>query len=87
MEAWELVKQMVSPEMHTSQAFDQAYPHLQQSIYNWSTHLKMELHNAGLNNPHYCEHRLRYVREYLAQFPDEGDDSYVDLKRAEGESL
>jgi tetratricopeptide (TPR) repeat protein len=87
LEAWALVKQMATPEMRTARAFDQAYPNLQQSIYNWSSHLDMELHNAGLDDPHYCEHRLRYAREYLAQFLDEDDDSYVNLKRAEGESL
>ncbi len=87
LEAWELVKQMVTPEMRTDQAFDQTYPNLRQSVSNWSTDLEMELHNAGLDDPRYHEHRLHYVREYLAQFPDEGDDSYLNLKRAEGESL
>jgi hypothetical protein len=78
---------MATPEMRTARAFDQAYPNLQQSIYNWASHLDTELHNAGLDVPHYCEHRLRYAREYLAQFPDEDDDSYVNLRLAEGESL
>jgi hypothetical protein len=87
LEAWELVKQMVTPEMRTVQAFDEAHPNLQQRVYNWADHLEMELHNAGLDDPRYYEHRLRYVNEYLAQFPDEDDDSYLNLKRAEGESL
>jgi hypothetical protein len=87
LEAWELVKQMATPEMRTAQAFDQTYPNLRQLVYNWSTDLEMELHNAGLDDPRYYEHRLRYVREYLVQFPDQGDDSYLNLKRAEGESL
>jgi hypothetical protein len=87
LEAWELVKQMAAPKMGTAQAFDRAYPNLHQSVYFWSEQLDMELHNAGLVDPRYHEHRLHYVREYLTQFPDESDDSYVNLKRAEGEAL
>ncbi len=47
----------------------------------------MELGNAGLDDPVYHEHRIRYVREFLAQFPDEGANHYVNFRRAEAESL
>jgi tetratricopeptide (TPR) repeat protein len=49
--------------------------------------LEMELHNAGYSNPIYFEHRIRYVREYLAQFPDDDVDRQVAFRRAEGEAL
>lgn len=82
LEAWELVKQMATPEMRTTQAFDDVYPNMLQSVYNWSGDLEMELGNAD-----YDEQRIRYVHEFLAQFPDEGDDNYVSFKRAEAEAL
>ncbi len=85
--AWELVKQMATPAMRTGLAFDQAYPTLQHSVYELASQMDMELHNAGLDYPLYHEHRLRFAREYLAQFPDEDDNSYLNSKRAEGESL
>jgi tetratricopeptide (TPR) repeat protein len=73
--------------MRTVEAFDDAYPGLLQSVFNWSQDLEMELHNAGLSNPDYLEHRVRYAREYLAQFPDDDVDRHVAFRRAEGEAL
>ncbi len=86
LEAWELVKQMTTPAMRTIEAFDEAH-HLQYPHLNWSSDLEMELHNAGSKDPRYFEHRIRYVHEYLAHFPDEDDDAYVNMRRAEGEAL
>ena len=85
--AWELVKQMATPAMRTDEAFDAAHPNLSQPIGHWVGELEMELHNAGLDAPRYFEHRLRFVHEYLAQFPDVDEDYYVNLRRAEGEAL
>jgi tetratricopeptide (TPR) repeat protein len=84
---WEQVKKLASPIMRTVEAFDDAYPGLLQSVFNWSQDLEMELHNAGLSNPDYLEHRVRYAREYLAQFPDDDVDRHVAFRRAEGEAL
>lgn len=83
---WEQVK-TATPDIRTDKAFDEVYPGLLQSVSNWSQDLEMELHNAGLSNPIYFEHRIRYAREYLAQFPDDNADSHVTFRRAEGESL
>lgn len=87
LEAWELVKQMATPAMRTDDAFDAAHPHLSPPISHWLGDLEMELHNAGLDDPRYFEHRLRFVHEYLALFPDVDDDYYVTLRRAEGDAL
>jgi tetratricopeptide (TPR) repeat protein len=87
LEAWEQVKQMVTPEMRTVDAFDAAYPGMYQSLSNWCSDLEMELHNAGLNDAVYFAHRASYVNEFLAQFPDEGPDCYVSMLRAKGEAL
>lgn len=87
LEAWEMVKQMATPQMHTAVAFDDAYPGLTQFVSNWCSDLEMELHNWGLRDPSYHEHRLRYAREFLAQFPDEDDNRHVNFIRAQGESL
>ncbi|MFQ5857588.1 MAG: tetratricopeptide repeat protein [Anaerolineae bacterium] len=87
LEGWELIKQMATPEMRTVDDFDAAYPGMLQSVFNWCSDLDMELHNAGLDNPIYHEHRLRYAREFLAQFPDEDADRHVSFMRAQGEAL
>jgi hypothetical protein len=87
LEAWELVKHMATPEMRTTQDFDQSYPAMLQSVFNWSSDLEMELGNAGLDDATYHEHRIRYVHEFLAQFPDEDELTYVNHRRAEGEAL
>jgi tetratricopeptide (TPR) repeat protein len=86
LEAWELVKQLATPAMRTPEAFDRAYP-LAQSVFNWTSDMEMELGNAGLSDARYHEHRMRFVREYLSQFPDEDGLSYLNMRRAEGEAL
>jgi tetratricopeptide (TPR) repeat protein len=85
--AWEIVKHLARPEMKTVDAFDQAYPDLEQSVFNWSSDLEMELGNAGLDDSVYHERRLQYSREFLAQFPDEDANRYVNMLRAQGEAL
>ena len=85
--AWKQIKNLATPTMRTVEAFDDAYPGLLQSVFNWSQDLEMELHNAGLSNPVYFEHRIQYAREYLAQFPDDDDDRHIAFRRAESEAL
>jgi tetratricopeptide (TPR) repeat protein len=87
LKAWSLVTKMSTPDMRTASAFDKAYPGMMQSLFNWSGDLEMELHNAGLDDPVYHERRVRYVNEFLAQFPDEDEDRCVMFRRAEGEAL
>jgi len=87
LETWELIKKLAEPELRSSTAFDKAHPGMQQLVFNWCSDLEMELGNAGFDNPIYHEHRIRYVREFLAQFPDEEANHYVNFRRAEGESL
>ncbi len=86
LEAWELVKQLATPEMRSTDAFDRAYP-LTQFVSNWVSDMEMELGNAGLHDARYHEHRIRFVHEFLAQFPDEDDLTYLNMRRAEGEAL
>jgi tetratricopeptide (TPR) repeat protein len=85
--AWEQVKRLTISAMRRVEAFDDAYSGLLQSVFNWSQDLEMELHNAGFSNSTYFEHRIRYVREYLAQFPDDDVDRQIAFRRAEGEAL
>jgi tetratricopeptide (TPR) repeat protein len=87
LEAWEMVKQMAEPDVRTTTDFDSVYPGMMQSVFNWCGDLEMELGNAGLDDPAYHEHRVRYVREYLAQFPEEDENRHINLRRAEGEAL
>jgi len=86
LEAWTLVTQLAAPEMRTASAFDQAHP-LVQSVANWCPDLEMELGNAGLDNPAYNAHWLRYARAFLTHFPGSDSDSWINATRAEGEAL
>ncbi|MBN2004568.1 MAG: SEC-C domain-containing protein [Anaerolineae bacterium] len=86
LEVWERVKRMATPVMRTAEDFDAAYPMLQ-SVFNWCSDLEMELHNAGLDDPAYFTHLIRYVDEFLAQFPAEDALRYVNMLRAKGEAL
>ena len=86
LEAWTLVRQLATPAMRTPSAFDQAHA-LVQLVFNWSQDLAMELSNAALGDPVYNAHRLRYAREFLAQFPDADTDMRINFTRAEGEAL
>jgi len=85
--AWKLVKQMATPAMRTTEAFDVIYSGMLQSIYNWCGDLEMELHNAGVDDANYLTHCIRYVDEFLTQFPDENANHCVNMLRAKGESL
>jgi len=87
LEAWELVKRKATPEMRTTMDFDGVYLGVLPSIFNWSQDLQLELYNAGLDDPAYYAHRVRYAREFLAQFPGIDEHHYVSYRRAEAEAL
>lgn len=84
--AWDMVRQLARPEMRSVSSFDQAYGTLS-GVFNMTSDLPFELNNAGLSDPVYYEHQLRFTREYLAQFPDEEPNHVVNIMRARGEAL
>jgi hypothetical protein len=85
--AWEMVKQMTTSAMRTTDAFDAAYPQPLQSVSDWAMDFMFELHNAGMRQAVYHEHRLRYAAAFLKLFPGEDEDRYLEFRRAEGEAL
>ncbi len=85
--AWALVKQLSGPTIRTFDDFDAAYPALEVPVGNWLGDLEMHLHNAGLDDPRYFEERIRFAHEQLTYFPDVDDNTYLNLRRAEGEAL
>ena len=85
--AWEVVQSLLTPAMRSTAAFDRQYPRLQSALSDWTMEYMFELHNAGLSQTVYHERRLRYVHEFLARFPDEDDDRYLEFRRGEGEAL
>jgi len=86
-QAWNLVKIMAKPRMRDLSAFEEAYPGLREPVSNWCEEFNLELHNAGLNDPAYINHRLQFVREFMGLFPDVGGIVYLNLRRGEGEAL
>ena len=87
LQAWALVKTLAMPEMRTCRDFTLAYPRLETEFKNWCYELMFELHNAGIDDAEYFEHRLSYVREFMAQFPDENEDIQLNFGRGEAEAL
>ena len=85
--AWDLVKELAGPEIRSLNDFEAAYPRLELPVGNWLSDLEMHLHNAGLEEVRYFEARISFVHEHLAHFPDTGTDTYLNLRRAEGEAL
>jgi len=66
-QVWEWLKDKVTPERNTIAALDKAFLGFQ-SVSNWCQDFEMELGNAGLNEPKYCQLRTRYCREFLDTF-------------------
>ncbi len=87
LEAWELIRRMTTPDVRSVAAFDRAHPGLTEPVFNWCSDLEMELANAGLDEPSYHKHRLRYAREFLDRFPDVGTSHHVNFLRAQGDAL
>jgi hypothetical protein len=84
--AWEIVRQLAQPDLRTASAFS-AHFELGAFLENWTQELIFELRNVGRDDPRCHEQRLQFAREFLAQFPDEDDNTQVNFMRAQGEAL
>jgi tetratricopeptide (TPR) repeat protein len=84
-QTWERIKEMLSPEMTTVEAFDNVFRGTQ-FVSNWCQDFEMELHNAGLRDPAYFHRRITYCREFCAQFRDEEELLLGNFYRAEADS-
>lgn len=88
LRAWVLVKELKRPEMRLTESFSYVYYHyLYQPLEYWTDELAVELHNAGLDDPHYHELRLQYIDDYFEQFPDELKENAVTFLPGKGEAL
>ncbi len=88
LEGWELFKDLATPDFKTvREVAERVEIEFWLSIDEWLSNLDMELHNAGLNDSSYHERRLRYAREFLSRFPNEGSLTYLNFMRAQGEAL
>jgi tetratricopeptide (TPR) repeat protein len=84
--AWDIVKRLAIPGIRSTSDFGKAYS-IYPLVFNWCQDLEMELGNAGLDDPVYHEHRVRYAREFLSLFPDDDKLIRLNFGRAEGEAL
>ena len=84
-QAWEWLKDKVTPERNTIAALD-ADLRGTQSVFNWCQDLEMELGNAGLSDPEYYRLRIRYCRQFLETFADVEWSMRGTFLRAEAES-
>jgi tetratricopeptide (TPR) repeat protein len=59
-----------------------------QAVHNWCQDLEQELGNAGVDDPRYLSERVRYAREFVAQFGADDDQLLLgNFLRAEAEAL
>jgi hypothetical protein len=59
-----------------------------QAFHNWCQDLEQELGNAGVDDPRYLSERVRYAREFVAQFGADDDQLLLgNFLRAEAEAL
>lgn len=85
--AWEVVKQLATADIRSTEAFDRQHRGLSERVFNWFQDFEMELGNAGLDDPRYHQLRVDYVREFLVRFPDESSLAYLNMRRAEADAL
>lgn len=85
--AWEVVKQLATADIRSTEAFDRQCRGLSERVSNWFSDFEMELGNAGLDDPSYHQLRVDYVREFLVLFPDESSLAYLNMRRAEADAL
>jgi uncharacterized protein YecA (UPF0149 family) len=88
LRVWDLVKQLASAEALSSvEEFDDRYPLLPESVYNWCQEFVDHLWNVAIDDHTYQPLRLQYADEFLARFPDTDLDLIQSFLQAKGESL
>ena len=89
LEAWQLVKELVSPNLPNLDSFCQAYPSLTPEFPYWCRELMFELNNAGINDSAYFHSSLTFIAEFWRFFPAElrDDDLVLCLERGKAEAL
>ena len=89
LEAWQIVKQLASPDLPSLERFSHAYPTLTDEFPNWCQELMFELNNAGIDNSAYYQSCLTYIDEFWTTFPAELQDNefVLSFERGRGEAL
>jgi len=84
-QAWEWLKEKVTPKRKTIEALDADFRGTQM-VFNWCQDFEMELGNAGLDDPACYRRRIRYCRAFLETFEDIEASMRDDFLAAEAES-
>jgi tetratricopeptide (TPR) repeat protein len=89
LEAWQLVKELASPDLPDLESFARAYPTLTFEFPNWCRELMFELNNEGIDDPAYYHSCLTYIDEFWRSFPAELRDAelVLCLERGKAEAL
>lgn len=83
---WEVLRSRFTPQMTTCEATRPLFNGMQ-CLFNWSQDFEMELGNAALQDPHWLEVGMRYLREFLDQFTEEDKHLRGNLERSLAELL
>ncbi|MFA4956454.1 MAG: SEC-C metal-binding domain-containing protein [Candidatus Methanoperedens sp.] len=84
--AWNLITNLVPPDITNVEEADEFIPGMTQSIHNWCQDFEMELQNAGITNKSFFRKRIKYCNDFCRIFPDSDELIIHNFKRAEAES-
>lgn len=85
LKVWEAIKYRYKPEYKNLNFLDKQYSG-SFFIRNFCQDLKIELHNAGLEDKIYFEKRINFCKEFITYFPDEDELMTYNMRRTIAES-
>lgn len=84
--AWNMIINIVPPNIKSVTDADKSIPDLTQSIFNWCQDFEIELGNAGMEDNSFYMKRIKYCQDFLRIFPDSDESIINNMLRAEAES-
>ena len=87
LDVWEHLQERFTDDMATIRAADRTAFSGTQALYNWCQDLETALANAGRDDPEFHKRRIKYCREFCAEFPETKTLILGNMRRAVAESL
>ncbi|MGB7963916.1 MAG: hypothetical protein WCF12_13305, partial [Propionicimonas sp.] len=84
--AWNMIINIVPPQIKSVTDADKFIPVLTQSIFNWCQDFVMELANAALEDNSVHMKRIKYCHDFCRIFPNSDESIIKNMLRAEAES-
>ncbi len=85
LQVWDHLKHRFDNNMKSIEDAEKVFSGMQ-CLFNWCQDLEEALHNAGISDPSFFRKRIEFCKEFYSFFPDSGELTIVNMKRAEAES-